>query len=280
MSKLSENRVRKNYTISIQPESKRLLNALKCDPLLRSAVENPFYLNTAQLLFASGNTLSDFGFVATDITGRQQELVKRFVERALNTKTGYIYPSGLAIHWLSFLASRMTQRNMVVFELSDLQYDWWEWSKLQKILEYSIYGFVIGLRTFLLFAILIIFSLGLSKSVIIGMFIFLMFIIFGILLGFGGQQHKIEVIENSKITVKNLAKSKQYLKESIFKSLVVFIFGVTILSILIRIVSGNWYVSSNFIALGICLGIIDIFIETKHTTGHFCKWGDFWMNKS
>lgn len=129
----------------IQPESKRLLNALKSDPLLRSAVENPFYLNTAQLLFASGKNLSDLGFAATDVTGRQKELVERFVEGALNVKTGNPYPPGKARHWLSFLASRMTERNMVVFELRDLQYTWWKWPKWQMKLAKFVSGFVDGL---------------------------------------------------------------------------------------------------------------------------------------
>ncbi|MFN0213390.1 MAG: NACHT domain-containing protein, partial [Saprospiraceae bacterium] len=38
----------------LTPEAKPLLNAIQNDPLLKQAIENPFYLNTAQLLFASG----------------------------------------------------------------------------------------------------------------------------------------------------------------------------------------------------------------------------------
>ncbi len=46
----------------LQPESRRLLNALKSDPLLREAVENPFYLNTAQMLFASGKNWPELNY--------------------------------------------------------------------------------------------------------------------------------------------------------------------------------------------------------------------------
>jgi hypothetical protein len=121
-------------TANIQPESKRLLNALKTDPLLRKAVENPFYLNTAQLLFASGKNWSEYEFAATDVAGREQELVERFIESALSRKVRQEFPADQSRHWLSFLASRMTERNMVAFELRDLQYDWWKWSKKQIFL--------------------------------------------------------------------------------------------------------------------------------------------------
>jgi len=131
-------------TINIQPESKRLLNSLKSDPLLRQAIETPFYLNTAQLLFASGKNWSDFGFTATDVSGRQRELVERFVESVLEQKMKeeYLTDKAKASYWLSFLASRMTERNMVVFELRDLQYDWGKWTKWQTVLVWLVYGLV------------------------------------------------------------------------------------------------------------------------------------------
>lgn len=132
-------------TAGLQPESRRLLNALKSDPLLRQAVENPFYLNTAQLLFSSGKNWSEFVFTATDVAGRQRELVDRFVEGSLQRKVKEEYPADKARHWLSFLASRMTERNMVVFELRDLQYGWWRWGKLQLGLGKLVFGMVQGL---------------------------------------------------------------------------------------------------------------------------------------
>ena len=132
-------------TAHLQPESSRLLNALKTDPLLREAMENPFYLNTAQLLFSTGKNWSAFGFVASDVAGRQQEIKHFFIRDALQRKENY--PSEKSERWLSFLASRMNQRNMVVFELRDLQYDWWHsWSKLELLLAGMIGGFIKGLN--------------------------------------------------------------------------------------------------------------------------------------
>ena len=36
--------------------------------------------------------------------------------------------------WLGFMAKKMEERGLVVFELVDLQYDWWRWWKITKIL--------------------------------------------------------------------------------------------------------------------------------------------------
>lgn len=183
----------------IQPEARRLLNAIKSDPLLRSAVENPFYLNTAQLLFASGKNWSELGFKATDVTGRQKELVERFVERALNFKTGNQYPPRKTRHWLSFLASRMTLRNIVTFELRDLQNNWWNgsfvemfWAWLVNGLVYGLFfgligGLTIGVIGGLLIGVTGVFLIspikGLLAGLIILFFMFLLLLSLGIIIG-------------------------------------------------------------------------------------------------
>jgi len=109
-----------------QPEAKPLLNALQTDPLLREAVANPFYLNTAQLLFATGRKYSDFGFAATDVAGLQRELVERFVEYALERKAKRDYAKEKVRKWLSFLAGKMEESNRKIFDLLDLTH-WSGW---------------------------------------------------------------------------------------------------------------------------------------------------------
>lgn len=108
-----------------------LLDAIEKDTLLREATQTPFYFNTLQILFNAGLTLTDLKFKAGTLEGRQAEIKERFVEYELKTHVQAAYPSGKAAHWLSFLASRMVERNMVVFELRDLQYDWWIWTRRQ-----------------------------------------------------------------------------------------------------------------------------------------------------
>lgn len=120
-------------TAFLQPESKRLLNALQVDILLRHAIENPFYFNTAQLLFASGKNWSEFGFQAYTVDGRQQELVQRFIHQALEG-----HPSEKSRSWLNFLAIQMEKSGKVKFGLTDLQWDWWGTSLLHKIISFSL----------------------------------------------------------------------------------------------------------------------------------------------
>lgn len=105
----------------LQPEAKPLLNALKTDSLLHQAIESPFYLNTAQLLFASGRKYSEMGFAATNVAGRQRELVERFVEDALFRKLKREYQKEEARKWLTFLSKNMDESGKVQFELADMQ---------------------------------------------------------------------------------------------------------------------------------------------------------------
>ncbi len=228
-------------TANIQPESKRLLNALKTDPLLRAAVENPFYLNTAQLLFSTGKNWSDFGFVATDVDGRQQELVERFVVGALELKVSHEYPPDKAGHWLSFLASRMTSRNMVVFELRDLQYDWWRWDKGQLALAGVAYGLNLGLMVGPFTGLLVGLYFALDSRNYFGLYIgWLAGLVIGLFIGFGGflviglstglhgiprpirtKENKNKSWKNLIIKIKNILTSRNGIEDGLIMPLAI-----------------------------------------------------------
>jgi len=129
-----------------QPGAMRLLKAIQKDPLLRQAVETPFYFNTLQLLFAGG--LPEF--TSTDLESRKAEITQKFVDSVLQNTPNKAYPPESAAHWLSFWASRMNERNMVVFELRDLQYDWWQgWSRWSLVISNFFYWLVFGLSVVL-----------------------------------------------------------------------------------------------------------------------------------
>ncbi|MFZ4477655.1 MAG: hypothetical protein ACOYPR_20845, partial [Saprospiraceae bacterium] len=106
-----------------QPEAMPLLSALKKHPVLREAAQVPFYFNTLQLLFAGGKNLFGLGLKGSKAEEVQAELTPQFVEYALSIPSDKTYTRQQATRWLSFLAHNMTQRNKVVFELTDLQYD-------------------------------------------------------------------------------------------------------------------------------------------------------------
>jgi hypothetical protein len=133
-----------------QPEAIPLLQAIQKDPLLRQAVETPFYFNTLQLLFAGRLPV----FSAGDLEGRKAEIKEMFVAAALQNTQKKEYPPERAQHWLAFLASRMNKRNLVVFELRDLQYDWWRgWSKWDLFVMNFIKSLVFGLVGSLVFGL-------------------------------------------------------------------------------------------------------------------------------
>lgn len=146
-----------------EPGAKLLLNALQeKDTLLLHAVKTPFYFNTLQLLFAGRRPV----FTSTDLKSCKAEITQKFVAAALLSTQNKAYPPESAKHWLSFLASRMNERNMVVFELRDLQYDWWQgWSRWGLVSTYLIYGLVktlvFGISCTILFGLL-----GIAKGAI------------------------------------------------------------------------------------------------------------------
>lgn len=129
-----------------QPEAVPLLQAIKKDPLLKEAIETPFYFNTLQLLFAGKLPV----FTTEDLEGRKVEITEKFISGVLLHIVNKPYPSESATHWLSFLASQMNERNLVVFELRDLQYDWWkEWTRWNIVIANFIKGLVVGLVAWL-----------------------------------------------------------------------------------------------------------------------------------
>lgn len=147
------------------PGAMQLYKAIQKDEHLKTSLKNPFYLNTAQMLFASEKNWSEFGFIATDVAGRQKELVERFVEYALthknpNYKNSRDYQPEKAKKWLVYLAGKMEEEELRVFELLNLQPNWWGQSWWHRLV---VVGFL-GLWA-LVFALL--FKI---KKIIVGIF--------------------------------------------------------------------------------------------------------------
>ncbi len=248
-------------TAGLQPESKRLLNALKSDPLLRKAVENPFYLNTAQLLFASGKNWSEYAFVATDVDGRQQELVERFVVGALERKVSHEYPPNKAGHWLSFLASRMTERNMVAFELRDLQYDWWKWTRLQLVFGGLVFGLVVALVVLLVDGLVggLVFGLGsgLGNGLVALLAVLLVallaiLLVVGIIVGMVGMLPKITTKDSINWTFRNYIKHFR-------KKLVIGLFAGLVFGLAFGLVSGLFA----GLVFGLVIGLVALLTDSS-----------------
>jgi DNA replication protein DnaC len=108
-----------------QPEDRDLLAALRNDQYLREAAETPFYFNCLQLLFGEGKRPV---FSAGDQEGREKEVLDAFVGNELGKCT-----KPETQKWVSFLAKRMSERDLVRFELRDLQYNWCDWSRWETV---------------------------------------------------------------------------------------------------------------------------------------------------
>ncbi|MCY7329805.1 MAG: NACHT domain-containing protein, partial [Saprospiraceae bacterium] len=151
-----------------QPEAVPLLQAIQNDPLLRQAVETPFYFNTLQLLFAGRLPV----FTATDLEGRKAEIKQKFVDNALQNIQNKGYLPQPATHWLSFLASRMDERNQETFEHRDMQYDTWKrWSRWNIFTANFIYGLVFGLVFGLVAGLVAGLLGGLVGGLVVGLFV-------------------------------------------------------------------------------------------------------------
>jgi len=164
-----------------------LLDAIEKDSLLRKVVETPFYFNTLQILFNAGMGLTDLQFKSDTVEGRQTEIQERFVEYEMKAHTQRQYPAEKAKHWLAFLASRMTERNMVVFELRDLQYDWWkEWSRRELRKANQVSGLVSGILIWLVLGLI----LGLVYALISRLISGPMYgLVIGLIFGLAGCVH-------------------------------------------------------------------------------------------
>lgn len=199
------------------PEAKGVLHAIKQDILLAETIKTPFYLNTVQLLFASMKSWVEFGFISDTLEGRKDEIVEKFVEES--TSNFAKHPSNHAKKWLAFIAHRMNNNGLVVFELVNLQYDWNSWRKAQLVIASFIYGLVKGMIFSLfygLFAGVVFISLfssfySQSKTLLIGLLVVLITtlltdLFMGVKRSFAGGLVKISTRENISLSVKSLFK--------------------------------------------------------------------------
>ena len=204
-----------------QPEAIPLLQAIQKDPLLRQAVEIPFYFNTLQLLFAGRLPV----FTTTDLDNRKQEIKQLFIQSALQCTAHKNYPAADSTHWLSFLAANMNDRNLVVFELRDLQYDWWRgWSRWDKLVACFIFGLIFWAGVSLIILLIILLIFGLMYE-LIGVLTLLPILIVLI----GGPMPRIETRDTMNWSVKAFVKK---VKDSLIDYLIFALFSGLIFALI------------------------------------------------
>lgn len=103
---------------------KGVLDALKNDTVLYELITNPLMLSIITLAYR-GLTKQELGDFNTS-EKRSQHIFEKFVERSYRRKRrdNINYTKIQMIHWLSWLANRMTQQTQNIFFVDDLQPDW------------------------------------------------------------------------------------------------------------------------------------------------------------
>ena len=170
-----------------QPEALPLLKAMETDPVLRAVIKTPIYFNIMQLLFANGARLDDFKFSSKNTSEIQDAIIVKLIDDELKLGEKK-WPVKWSKQWLSFWASSMSRKNLVVFELRDLQYDWWQWSVKTRIIislvEGLVEGLFVGLFVGLFLGLVGGLVVGLVYGLVGGLFVGLVFgLVFGLVEG-------------------------------------------------------------------------------------------------
>ncbi len=235
-----------------QPEALPLLQAIRKDDLLRKSLQTPFYFNTLQILFAGRKTLSDLKFTKGSLKGRQLEIKDRFIEYEVSTIVVKTYPADISKYWLSFIAFQMNRSNKIVFELADLQYDWWRWRPYESLLSWLVLGLVEGFVIGLIIGIARGLLLGMTKGIVIfGVTVLLM----GLMRAFFAALNDESKAQMPEIKTKDKFHfSLKVFFASIFNNLYLAII------LLGTLLSGPEY----GLTVGLTLGVIDFLTNNYH----------------
>lgn len=143
--------IKKELSKNKTPESNGILYAIQKKPLFAKAIKTPFYLNTAQLLFSSLKSHEEFSFSSSTLDGLKREIIVAFIQEATRDFTNGSYAK--TIKWLAFLAKEMNKKNLVTFELLDLQFDWVKLNKIESFIARTLKILVFGLASGLFFGL-------------------------------------------------------------------------------------------------------------------------------
>lgn len=239
--------------------SRAFLSAFRENPTIREVVQTPFYFNCLQILFSRGKALPDLNLRTRRLKALETDILDRFIGEELDACSE---PERVR-HWLSFLASRMEARGKVLFELRDLQYDWWgKWTYKHILLLMLITGLVVTLFFGICFSLVFGLSLGLFSKPMLGLLIGmgsgLSFGIAGIIM-FWRAKILPEIVTTEAVSwsIRNFIN---FYRENIYLTLFGIMLGITIGGLANGIVSGL----TTGLGLGLLLGLFDLLI-VKHS---------------
>lgn len=170
------------------PGAKFLEYAIENSTLLNEVIKTPFYFNLLQVWFAQGMRLSNFNFKSNEISQVEREILHSFVLFQLKGQSNLVWEPVSCHKWLSFLAFSTMQRNIIQFELNDIQYDWWDWPKWTILFDFlirTIIPFIVILITYLPFVLAVLNISNLEYDVAGSLFLILFLLPFGLGIFFG-----------------------------------------------------------------------------------------------
>ena len=186
------------YLERLSPDMAALRDALKFDQELQEFAKTPLILSIMTLAHR-GMAVEDLQPLGS-IEDRRRHLFNTYVDQMFKRTTRIdpeLYPKEKTIHWLSWLARKMSENNQTVFLIERIQPNWLETSNQKKLysgINFLIFFLFFGSVYWLLGWIYISFEFSFISGIFFG-------IIFG-LIAVPGQT--IETVESFKWSLKTL----------------------------------------------------------------------------
>lgn len=170
-----------DYLDRMGPELAALRTALKDDPILYELAQTPLMLSIMTLTYR-GMSVHELEPLET-IDARRKHIFDNYVERMFKPRTHRTIPDApddrrpagerfskkRTIHWLSWLANRMSQQGQTIFLIERMQPDWLPTRAQRWIMTIGV-GSMIGLLNGLVFWLILVILTGLplfDRSVVV-----------------------------------------------------------------------------------------------------------------
>jgi hypothetical protein len=190
--------------------------ALKKDPMLQELAQSPLMLSIMTLAYR-GISVEDLQPLGTT-ADRHKHLFDTYVQQMFKRRgADKRYSPEKTIHWLSWLAQKMSQHAQSVFLIERMQPSW-----LQTSAQRLLYAFSVGVLVVLLFGLPFVLLFGLQGELFFGMFVgMLAGLFFGMFVGHFNYSRDIKTFEVLKWRWK-----RGMLVGLFFGVLVVLLFGL------------------------------------------------------
>ena len=228
------------YLERLSPDLNALRVALRSDRELQEFAQTPLILSIMTLAYR-GMPIEELQSLGS-IEDRRRHLFKTYVDQMFKRTTRIdpeLYPKEKTIHWLSWLARKMSEHNQSEFLIERMQPSWLETKTKMRL--YSVFiGLICGLIGGIIFGVIFGLNVGLCAGLIIGL-------IFGLM--FGMEESKIKPAEALNWSWKERSK------ELILHRIVDLIIGLSV-GLIFGLIIGFLFYAVFFLIFGLVFGPI------------------------